>query len=151
MVFEPSPKRHWVYNEKVDRLPGMTARQYVAALEAENVCLHNEWKRLHEIRLDYMDIIAKGTENLRIGKRTMSGRNLIRVRRPSKPFFKGDGWDRPTVCRNGMSHTDKRYIRALEESNAAWRRSARGMLRMLCETWCMIWSAKNYHKEYFLS
>lgn len=149
--FEPSPKRHWLYGDKVRRLPGMTDRQYVAALEAENVCLHNEWKRLHEITLDYMDIIAKGTENLRIGKRTMSGRSLIRVRRPTKPFFKGDFWAKPTVCRRWGAGADKRYIRALEDSNAAHRSSARAILRMLCETWCMIWSAKNFHKEYFNS
>ncbi len=148
--FEPSPKRHWVYREKVKRLPGMTTKQYVAALELENVCLHNEWKRLHEIAVDYMDIITKGTENVRIGKRTMSGRSLIRERRPAKPFFNGDGWDRPTVCRNGRPHTDKRYIMALEDSNAAWRSGVRGLLRMLCETWCMIWSAENFYRKYVL-
>lgn len=146
--FEPSPRRHWVYGEKVWRRPGMTTGQYVAALEAENVCLHNEWKRLLDITADYKGIIMQGVENVRVGKRTMSGRSLIRECRPAKPFFKGDYWAKPTVCRNGRPA--KRYIRALEDSNAAWRSGVRGLLRMLCETWCMIWAAENYYRKYVL-
>lgn len=143
---EPLPKRHWVYREKVERLPGMTNETYIAALEDMNVCLHNEWKRLYTIAQDYQDIITKGVENLRIGKRTLSGLSLIRVRKPKKPLFNGEYWNRPVFSRD--ARTDERYIMALKNCNAAWRSSVRYMLRMLCETWRMIAAAEYADRLY---